>query len=300
MKWDSSIKEFALYLRLQRGLSANTIENYIFDVKRLADFIVSHHTEITPLTISKLELKEFVKEISLELSARSQSRILSGLRSFFDYLILEDRRVDHPLDWIEMPKIGRSIPDVLSVDEIDLLINAIDVSTAEGARNKAILETLYGSGLRVSELVNLKLSDLFFEEGFVRVFGKGDKQRLVPISGVMEKLLSLYINEIRCHQSIKKGFENYIFINRRGAPLSRAMVFTIIKKLAVEVGLKKSISPHTFRHSFASHLLENGADLRSIQMMLGHVSITTTEVYLHTDNRHLRRVLEDYHPRRTM
>lgn len=300
MKWDSSIKEFALYLRLQRGLSANTIENYIFDVKRLADFIVSHHTEITPLTISKLELKEFVKEISLELSARSQSRILSGLRSFFDYLILEDRRVDHPLDWIEMPKIGRSIPDVLSVDEIDLLINAIDVSTAEGARNKAILETLYGSGLRVSELVNLKLSDLFFEEGFVRVFGKGDKQRLVPISGVMEKLLSLYINEIRSHQSIKKGFENYVFINRRGAPLSRAMVFTIIKKLAVEVGLKKSISPHTFRHSFASHLLENGADLRSIQMMLGHVSITTTEVYLHTDNRHLRRVLEDYHPRRTM
>ena len=229
---------------------------------------------------------------------RTQSRILSGLRSFFSFLIFEDYRASNPLDLIESPKIGRKLPDTLSEFEIDKLIGAIDLSTPEGERNRAILETLYGCGLRVSELTNLKMSDLFFDEGFIKVTGKGDKQRFVPILKNTQKYINIYVNEIRNHLKIQPSHEDTLFLNRRGKQLSRAMIFTIIKQLAEKIGLKKSISPHTFRHSFATHLLQNNADLRSIQMMLGHESITTTEIYVHLDKSHLSKIVEKYHPRK--
>jgi integrase/recombinase XerD len=239
-----------------------------------------------------------VYAVSKEVNARSQARIISGLKSFFSYLIFEDYRSDSPMELIEAPRIGRKLPDTLSVEEIDALIQAIDLSKDEGERNKAMLETLYGCGLRVSELVELKLSDLFFEEGFIKVMGKGSKQRFVPIGAVTQKYILFYKNQVRCHLSIQKGFEDTLFLNRRGKKLTRAMVFTIIKQLAVTIGLNKSISPHTFRHSFATHLLENGADLRAIQLMLGHESITTTEVYVHLDRKHLTQIMNSYHPRK--
>jgi len=229
---------------------------------------------------------------------RTQSRILSGLRSFFSFLIFEDYRVSNPLDLIESPKIGRKLPDTLSEFEIDNLIGAIDLSTPEGERNRAILETLYGCGLRVSELTHLKMSDLFFDEGFIKVTGKGDKQRFVPILKTTQKYISIYVNAIRSHLKIQPNHEDTLFLNRRGKQLTRAMIFTIIKQLAEKIGLKKTISPHTFRHSFATHLLQNNADLRSIQLMLGHESITTTEIYVHLDKSHLSKVIEKYHPRK--
>jgi integrase/recombinase XerD len=232
------------------------------------------------------------------LNARSQARIISGLKSFFTWLIFEDYRQDNPMALIETPRTGRKLPDTLSVQDIDRLIAAIDLSTPEGERNRAMLETLYGCGLRVSELVALKISDLFFDEGFIKVTGKGDKQRFVPIGPQTERFIELYRNSIRNHLSIQKGFEDTLFLNRRGRQLTRAMVFTIIKELAKEINLKKNISPHTLRHSFATHLLENGADLRSIQLMLGHESITTTEIYVHLDRKHLTQVMESFHPRK--
>jgi integrase/recombinase XerD len=232
------------------------------------------------------------------LNARSQARIISGLKSFFTWLIFEDYRQDNPMALIETPRTGRNLPDTLSVQDIDRLIAAIDLSTPEGERNRAMLETLYGCGLRVSELVALKISDLFFDEGFIKVTGKGDKQRFVPIGPQAERFIELYRNSIRNHLNIQKGFEDTLFLNRRGRQLTRAMVFTIIKELAKEINLKKNISPHTLRHSFATHLLENGADLRSIQLMLGHESITTTEIYVHLDRKHLTQVMESFHPRK--
>ncbi|HKL34949.1 MAG TPA: tyrosine recombinase, partial [Salegentibacter sp.] len=242
-------------------------------------------------------VQQFIYEIAKEVNARSQSRIISGLRGFFNYLIFEDYRKDNPLDLIESPKIGRKLPDTISTEEIDLLIATVDLSKAQGERNRAILETLYGCGLRVSELTHLKISDLYFDEGFIKITGKGNKQRLVPTSDYTKKFINIYKDEVRIHQKINKEDSDILFLNRRGNKLTRAMIFTIIKRLAKKAGIQKKISPHTFRHSFATHLLENGADLRAIQQMLGHESITTTEVYMHIDRKHLREVVEQFHPR---
>jgi integrase/recombinase XerD len=298
MNWDSYIKNYQSYLKIERGLSKNTIENYSFDIERLCHFLKKNNIQISPLKISEETLQQFIYTIANEVNARSQARIISGLKSFFGYLIFEDMRLDNPLELIETPRTGRKLPDTLSVDEIDLLIEAIDLSSNEGERNRAILETVYGCGLRVSEVVALKISDLFFEEGFIKVTGKGNKQRFVPISELTQKYISLYRSTIRLHVPVKKGFEDTLFLNRRGGQLSRAMIFTIIKDLATKVNLTKNISPHTLRHSFATHLLENGADLRSIQMMLGHESITTTEIYVHLDRTFLSKVVNDFHPRK--
>ena len=296
--WQSYIKEYQNYLRLERGLSKNTIENYTFDIEKLVLFLQQLDIKVSPIQITEETVQQFIYEISSKVNARSQSRIISGLKSFFNYLVFEDYRNDTPLELIEVPKTGRKLPDTLATEEIDALINAIDLSTPEGERNKAMLETLYSCGLRVSELVGLKISDLFFEEGFIKITGKGNKQRFVPVGGSTIKYITSYVNLIRVHYLVQKGHEDTLFLNRRGRQLTRAMVFTIIKDLAVKINLNKTISPHTFRHSFATHLLENGADLRSIQLMLGHESITTTEVYVHLDRKFLSEVLNNYHPRK--
>jgi len=296
--WQSYIKEYQNYLRLERGLSKNTIENYSFDIEKLVLFLEQHNIKVSPLQINEETIQQFIYEISSKVNARSQSRIISGLKSFFNYLVFEDYRKDTPLELIEVPKTGRKLPDTLATEEIDALISAIDLSTPEGERNRAMLETLYSCGLRVSELVGLKISDLFFEEGFIKIIGKGNKQRFVPVGQSTIKYITSYVNLIRVHYPVQKGHEDALFLNRRGRQLTRAMVFTIIKDLAVKINLNKTISPHTFRHSFATHLLENGADLRSIQLMLGHESITTTEVYMHLDRKFLSEVLNNYHPRK--
>jgi len=296
--WQSYIKEYQNYLRLERGLSKNTIENYTFDVEKLVLFLSQKEIKVSPIHISEETLQQFIYEMASQVNPRSQSRLISGLKSFFNYLIFEDYRKDTPLELIEVPKTGRKLPDTLSTDEIDELIASIDLSTPEGERNKAMLETLYSCGLRVSELVSLKISDLFFEEGFIKITGKGNKQRFVPVGKTTIKYIGQYVNQIRVHYPIQKNFEDTLFLNRRGRQLTRAMVFTIIKNLAIKINLNKTISPHTFRHSFATHLLENGADLRSIQLMLGHESITTTEVYMHLDRKFLAQVLHNFHPRK--
>jgi integrase/recombinase XerD len=298
MNWDSYIKSYQSYLKIERGLSKNTIENYSFDIERLRLFLVTNEIDVSPIKISEETVQQFIYSVSKEVNPRSQARIISGLKSFFSYLIFEDYRTDNPLELIETPKTGRKLPDTLSVEEIDNLIAAIDLTTNEGERNRAMLETLYGCGLRVSELITLKISDLFFEEGFIKITGKGNKQRFVPISDLTQKFIQIYRNTIRTHLAIQKGFEDTLFLNRRGKQLTRAMIFTIIKNLALQINLYKTISPHTLRHSFATHLLENGADLRSIQLMLGHESITTTEIYVHLDRKFLAEVLTTFHPRK--
>jgi integrase/recombinase XerD len=298
MNWSSYIKSYQSYLRIERGLSHNTIANYSFDIERLLVFLEQNQIEVSPLKITEEILQQFIYSVSKEVNPRSQARILSGLKSFFLYLIFEDYRPDNPLELIETPKTGRKLPDTLSVEEIDVLIGAIDLSRNEGERNRAMLETLYGCGLRVSELVALKISDLFFDEGFIKITGKGNKDRFVPIGETTQKYIQIYKNTSRLQLNIKKGFEDTLFLNRRGSQLTRAMIFIIIKDLAVKIELHKSISPHTLRHSFATHLLENGADLRSIQLMLGHESITTTEIYVHLDRRFLTEVMNTFHPRR--
>lgn len=298
MKWNTFIKDYQSYLRIERGLSKNTIENYGFDIERLCLFLEMNGIEVSPLKITDETLQQFIYSVSKEVNPRSQARIISGLKSFFNYLVFEDYRTDNPLELIESPKTGRKLPDTLSIQEIDALIAAIDLSSNEGERNRAMLETLYGCGLRVSELVTLKISDLFFEEGFIKITGKGNKERFVPIGNLTQKYIQIYQNDVRVHLKIKKGFEDTLFLNRRGNQLTRAMIFTIIKDLAVKIHLNKNISPHTLRHSFATHLLENGADLRSIQLMLGHESITTTEIYVHLDRRFLKQVMHNFHPRK--
>jgi integrase/recombinase XerD len=298
MNWNIYISSFTSYLKLERGLSKNTIENYVLDIEKLCQYLIRVDIEVSPVHIGEETLQGFVYDVSKSLDPRSQARIISGLKSFFTFLIFENYRTDNPLELIESPRLGRKLPDTLSVTEIDLLIAAIDLSTNEGHRNKAILETLYGCGLRVSEVVGLKISDLFFEEGFVKITGKGNKQRFVPIGNYTQKQIETYKNQKRNELSIHKAFEDTLFLNRRGKQLTRAMIFTIIKDLSQKVDLKKTISPHTFRHSFATHLLENGADLRSIQLMLGHESITTTEVYVHLDRKHLTQVVHQFHPRK--
>ncbi len=300
MNWDFYIKSYQSYLKLERGLSKNTIANYSFDIERLCLFLEQNKIEISPLKINEETIQQFVYAVSSQVNARSQARIISGLKSFFSYLIFEDYREDNPMELIESPKTSRKLPDTLAVEEIDRLIAVIDLSSKEGDRNRAMLETLYGCGLRVSELVSLKISDLFFDEGFIKITGKGDKERFVPIANLTKKYIQIYKDNVRPEVPVKKEFSDTLFLNRRGGQLTRAMVFTIINNLAAQIGLKKKISPHTFRHSFATHLLENGADLRSIQLMLGHESITTTEIYLHLDRKFLTEVLENCHPRKNM
>ena len=279
-------------------MSKNTIDNYSFDIERLCLFLDENNISVSPIKITEETIQQFIYSVSKEVNPRSQARIISGLKSFFSYLIFEDYRQDNPMELIETPKTGRKLPDTLSVEEIDALIAAIDLSSNEGERNRAMLETLYGCGLRVSELVSLKISDLFFDEGFIKITGKGNKQRFVPIGNLTQKYIRIYKDDIRAHLDIKKGHEDTLFLNRRGSQLTRAMLFTIIKDLATKIGLRKNISPHTLRHSFATHLLENGADLRSIQLMLGHESITTTEIYVHLDRKFLTEVINTFHPRK--
>ncbi len=296
MSWKTSIKEFKTYLRIERSLSDNTIDSYIRDVKKLSYF--AEKINKSELKINKSDIKDFIKEINEdEISARTQSRIISGIKAFYKYLIIEDYIKINPTELIESPKIGMKLPDTLSVHEIDSLLSAIDLSHPQGQRNRAILEVLYSCGLRVSELVNLKLSNIRFKEGYVKVLGKGNKERFAPIGSSALKYLKIYLKEVRVHQNIKKDSEDIVFLNRRGNKLTRVMIFTIIKQLAEKIGLKKKISPHTFRHSFATHLIEGGADLRAIQEMLGHESITTTEIYTHLDREFLRDAILTFHPR---
>ena len=298
MKWNEILKDYKHYLNLERGLSKNSIENYTLDVVKLIKYLDENKIIVSPITIDTTTIREFIYQISKVINERTQARIISGLKSFFNYLLFEGYRNDNPLEIIETPKIGRKLPDTLSIEDIDKLSGAVDLSKPEGERNRAIIETLYGCGLRASELTNLKLSDLFFNEGFIKVTGKGKKERFVPISPLTQKYISIYRNEIRIHMNIQPSFEDILFLNRRGKQLTRAMIFTIVKRLAEKIELHKNISPHTFRHSFATHLLENGADLSAIQMMLGHESITTTEVYMHVDRSHLTKVIQQFHPRK--
>lgn len=298
MNWQHALQDYKNYLKIERGLSSNSISNYGLDLQKLMDYLREHEIAESPIQIGQETVQQFIYDVAKTVNPRSQARIISGLKGFFNYLVFEDYRADNPMDLIETPKIGRKLPDTLSVDEINDLISAIDLSKPEGERNRAILETLYGCGLRVSELVNLRLSDLYFEEDFIKVTGKGNKQRFVPISSINKKYINIYRNEVRVHLPIQKEHNDFVFLNRRGKQLTRAMIFTIIKQLAELIGLKKNISPHTFRHSFATHLLENGADLRAIQQMLGHESITTTEVYMHVNRVHLAKVLNEFHPRK--
>ena len=298
MKWPQAITHYQNYLKIERGLSKNSISNYTFDINKLVKWMVLNNVKTSPINIEKETLQEFIYNIAKELNPRSQSRIISGLKGFFNYLIFEEYRATNPLDLIESPKIGRKLPDTLSIEEIDTIISIIDLSKPQGERNRAIIEVLYGCGLRVSELISLKISDLFFDEGFIKVTGKGNKQRFVPIGSLTIKFIDIYRNEIRVHQVIKPNAQDTLFLNRRGNELTRSMIFHIVKELTEKAGIQKNISPHTFRHSFATHLLENGADLRAIQQMLGHESITTTEIYTHLDKRHLSQIINNFHPRR--
>ncbi|TMM31362.1 site-specific tyrosine recombinase XerD [Polaribacter aestuariivivens] len=298
MKWQNAINDYRLFLKIERGLSKNTIDSYTRDLKKLNLFLDENEIIVSPTKIDGEIVKQFIYEVATKVNPRSQSRIISGLRSFFDYMVFEDYRVTNPTDLLETPKIGRKLPDTLSEEQIDALITAIDLSHPQGERNRTIIETMYSCGLRVGELVTLKISDLFFEEGFIRVLGKGNKERFVPIHETAKKYISIYKNEIRNKIKPKKGFEDTLFLNRRGKGLTRQMVFLIIKDLAEKIDLKKKISPHTLRHSFATHLLKGGADLRAIQQMLGHESITTTEIYVHLDKSFLQEVVAKYHPRK--
>lgn len=298
MDWNSSIKGFKSYLKLERSLSKNSIDAYIRDIEKLIQYFEFNKIKLSPNDVQTKDIKEFLEWINeLGMTASSQARVLSGVKAFYKYLMIEDEIKSDPASIVETPKLGRKLPDTLSLIEINQIIEAVDASSAEGMRNKALLEILYACGLRVSELVNLKLSDIYFEIDFIKVTGKGDKERFVPIGATAKKYIKMYVDEVRVHQNIKKGEEDYIFLNRRGSRLTRVMVFTIIKRLAIKAGIKKSISPHTFRHSFATHLVEGGADLRAVQEMLGHESITTTEIYTHLDRNYLKETIISFHPR---
>ena len=296
--WNIYLKGFKAYLQLEKSLSANSIEAYIRDMEKFIQFLEIHELSLSPSEIKLTHLQKFIKWINeLGMAAQSQARIISGIRAFYKYLLLENEVNDDPTVLVDPPRLSRKLPDPLSIIEIDRLIASIDLSKPEGERNKAMLEMLYGSGLRVSELVGLKLSNYFSEIGFLKVTGKGDKERLVPVGEVAKKQLNIYINSYRNFLNIKPGNEDIIFLNRYGRKLTRVMIFTIIKDLAKKAGIKKNISPHTFRHSFATHLIEGGADLRAVQEMLGHESITTTEIYTHLDRDYLREAIISHHPR---
>ena len=297
--WDYEVNEFKNYLKLERSLSNNSIDAYLLDIRKLTSFISENHS--TSLSIENINvsiIESFIKYLfKSESSTYSQARIVSGLKSFFNYLLLEEKIDINPMELIDAPKLVRKLPETLSIQEIEIIIDAVDLDSKEGMRNKAILETLYSCGLRVSELVNLKVQNLFLDIGFIKVLGKGMKERLVPIGTKAAECISLYMNEYRTSINISEGFEGYLFINRRGKNLTRNMIFIIIKDLVKKAGLNKNISPHTFRHSFATHLIEGGADLRAVQEMLGHESITTTEIYTHLNKNYLREVVNKFHPR---
>ena len=298
MNWDTLIRQFANYLRLERSLSDNSIQAYVRDVAKLKQFVDISNLDLGPLHLTTEIIQDFLVYIGeLGLSAYSQSRMLSGIKSFYAFLEYEEILLENPAELIDSPRLGRKLPDVLNIFEIEKILEAIDQSKPEGGRNRAMLEVLYSSGLRVSELVNLKMNQIYFDIGFLRIIGKGNKERLVPIGKSAVKYVKIYIEEIRCHLKIQPGFENYVFLNRRGKSLSRVMIFTIIKDLVKVTGIEKTVSPHTFRHSFATHLVEGGADLRAVQEMLGHESITTTEIYTHLDREYLKQIVEEFHPR---
>ena len=314
MKWKSALQDYQFYLKIEKGLSENTLASYTNDIKKLMRYLRDNDIIVSPVSIDHETVKEFIYDMSKLINPRSQARLISGLRNFFDYLIFEDIRRTNPTDLIEAPKLSRELPDTLSEEEINIIHEAVDhdiriheqsmkpkivAKKQQLIRNKVILEMLYSCGLRVSELINLKQSDLFFDEGFIRVVGKGNKMRFVPINYGTQELVQKFITEIRMKISKPAiGHEDFLFLNRRGKQLTRNMIFTIVKEYAQKAGIEKNISPHTFRHSFATHLLENGADLRAIQQMLGHESITTTEIYTHLDQTYLKKVMHEYHPRK--
>ncbi|MBK0382570.1 site-specific tyrosine recombinase XerD [Pedobacter sp. SD-b] len=298
MDWQSAKKAFKNYLKLERSLSKNSIEAYLRDIDKIEQFLIYHDKSIAPLKITTQDLKDLLQWVNqLGMLATSQARLISGIKSFYKFLIIEDLITKDPSALIEAPKTRRKLPDVLTVEEVEGLIAALDLSKPENIRNKAMLETLYSSGLRVSELIELKISNYFPDVEFIKISGKGNKERLVPIGDTAMKHIAIYRQTVRNHQEIKKGQEDFMFLNRRGTKLSRIMVFMLIKDLAQKIGLQKNISPHTFRHSFATHLIEGGADLRAIQEMLGHESITTTEIYTHLDRDFLKQTIKEFHPR---
>jgi integrase/recombinase XerD len=294
--WDKYRKDYQNYLKIEKSLSKNSVEAYMRDFGKLNNFF----TNIHPKPPEKIDLNDLQKMVNwiadLGISARSQARIISGIRNFYGYLIIEDILLDDPTELLELPRLGKKLPEFLSIEEIDELKNAVDVSKNEGHRNRAIIETLYSCGLRVSELINMKITNIYFEEEYIRIIGKGNKERLVPISPMFKKEIDLYFDQ-RNQMNIKTGHEDFLFLNRRGAQLTRVMIFTIVKDLATKIGLTKNISPHTFRHSFATHLVEGGANLRAVQEMLGHESISTTEIYTHLSDEYLRDAILTFHPR---
>jgi integrase/recombinase XerD len=298
MDWESAISQFKNYMKLEKALSQNTIMSYERDIRKFVSFLEINQLQVSPEQITLSHLKDFIAWINeMELHARSQARIISGLKAFYKYLIMEDYIDKDPTMLLETPNIGRKLPEVLSIEEIDRIIGAIDLSNPQGQRNKAIVETLYSCGLRVSELINLRITNLFFKDGFIKVSGKGNKERLVPIGQKAIKEIQFYFQDRNLLSTIDKSGENIVFLNRRGKPLTRVMIFTIVKNLAKIAGIKKNISPHTFRHSFATHLIDGGADLRAVQEMLGHESIITTEIYTHLDREYLRDAIIQFHPR---
>lgn len=298
MNWQIYSSNFKSFLRLEKSLSANSINAYLADVDKLIQYLEFKELDVSPEKVDLSLLQDFVSWVAqLNMSANSQARIISGIKAFYKFLLLEDIISEDPTQLLESPKLKRKLPDTLNIDEVQQLIDSIDLSSENGERNKAMLETLYSCGLRVSELINLKISNLYFKEEFIKVVGKGDKERLVPISRKAIKQIRIYLENIRTHIAIKSGQEDFVFLNKRGNQLSRVMIFLIIKDLCEKLGIKKKISPHTFRHSFASHLVEGGADLRAVQEMLGHESITTTEIYTHLDRNYLKKTIQNHHPR---
>lgn len=296
MSWESSIKEFKYYLKVERSLADNSIQSYLRDINKLANYC--RDIKKNEKSVATQDIRNFISHlVSEKISPRSQARIISGIKAFYKYLILEDYITDDPTLLIENPKIGLKLPEVLSVEEIELIISSIDLSKKQGQRNKAIIETLYSCGLRVTELINLKISNINFNDEYIKVIGKGNKERLTPIGSNALKYIQIYVNEVRIHKKISKGNEDIVFLNNRGSKLSRVMIFTLIKNILKKIGIKKKVSPHTFRHSFATHLIEGGADLRAVQEMLGHESITTTEIYTHLDKDYLRSNIMQFHPR---
>ncbi|PKQ62260.1 site-specific tyrosine recombinase XerD [Labilibaculum filiforme] len=298
MKWTTTIENFKTYLTLEKNLSKNSVDAYINDITKLTTFFREKNMEVAPEEVILQHLKDFVAWINdAGTSPRTQARVISGIKAFFKYLLLEEIIEKNPTALLEAPKIGRKLPDTLTTDEIDILVKAVDMNKAEGQRNRAILETLYSCGLRVSELIDLRVSNLHFRMGFIKIHGKGNKERLIPIGKKAKKEIKIYLKSYRGKLNIDKESEDILFLNRRGRKLSRVMIFTIIKNLSKKVGLKKNVSPHTFRHSFASHLVEGGADLRAVQEMLGHESILTTEIYTHLDREYLKETIKNFHPR---
>ncbi|CAA0140571.1 site-specific tyrosine recombinase XerD [Tenacibaculum maritimum] len=297
MNWQELTQDYKEFLQIEKGLSKNSIDAYIRDIKKLINYLSEHTINSSPSFVTNTIIQQFIYEVAKKNNPRSQARLISGLRSFFDYLIFENYRKDNPTDLIESPKLARKLPDTLSNDEINQLIKAIDLGHPQGERNKTIIETIYSCGLRVSELINLKCSDLFFEEDYIKVLGKGNKYRFVPIHHTTQLLILHYLQEIRSGITACNADEDILFLNRRGKKLTRQMIFIILKKLAIKAQISKKIGPHTLRHSFATHLLQGGADLRAIQQLLGHESITTTEIYVHLDTSYLKEVIDLHHPR---